>query len=328
MKEGIKMKKDIYQTIIKIDRVKKCFEKEVERRLGLVKVECPLFVSPSSGLQDQLSGSEKAVEFSSYGEKFQVVHSLAKWKRLALERYFFEPYTGIYTDMCAVRKEETIDDLHSLYVEQWDWEKVILRKDRTVDYLKETVRAIYKSLRMTAIYYKKIYPEAKIKLPKTVSFITSQKLEDLYPEKTPKEREYLISKEKGAVFIMEIGDKLKSGKVHNLRSPDYDDWCLDGDLFVYDKTYDREIEISSMGIRVDRDALLSQLEKSQCKDRISQSYHQKIIKDELPYTIGGGIGKSRIFLFILGKKHIAEVQASSWPSIILDDFHDKKLDIL
>ena len=214
--------------------------------------------------------------------------------------------------MRAIRKDEAIDDIHSIYVEQWDWEKIIDKSDRTIDYLKETVRSIYKAIRQTSIIMKRKYNYLSLDLPKTVYFITSQELEDIYPDKTPAEREQLIGKEKRAVFIIGIGDKLKSGIVHDKRSPDYDDWQLNGDLLIYDKTIARTIEISSMGIRVDEKSLEEQLKQSGCMDRISFPYHQKILKKELPYTMGGGIGQSRILMLILEKEHIAEIQASSW----------------
>lgn len=316
------MKKEIsyLETIKMIDDVKKYFERQIESRLCLLKVPCPLFVKADSGLQDALSGVEKAVSFKKDGESFEIVHSLAKWKRDRLGKYQFPMHTGLYTDMRAIRKDEVVDDIHSLLVEQWDWEKVISIEDRTIVYLKETVKSIYKALRQTAIYVKGKYPFIDISLPKTVFFITSQKLEDCYPDLSPKERERVITKEKGAVFIIGIGDTLKSGVVHDLRSPDYDDWSLDGDLLVYDKTLDKEIEITSMGIRVDEESLMKQLLKSKCMDRVDLPYHQMILKKELPYSIGGGIGVSRVLLFLLQKKHIAEVQASSWSSKMMHDF--------
>ena len=221
-------------------------------------------------------------------------------------------HEGIYTDMKAIRKDEVVDRIHSLYVEQWDWEKVIDKQDRTIDYLKETVKSIYKAIRQTSVFMKKKYHYLTLDLPKTIYFITSQELEDMYPEKAPIEREQLIGKEKKAVFIIGIGDKLKSGVVHDKRSPDYDDWKLDGDLLIYDKAIDKTIEISSMGIRVDETSLKEQLEKAKCTDRLEYPYHQKILKKELPYSIGGGICQSRILMLILEKEHIAEVQASSW----------------
>ena len=227
--------------------------------------------------------------------------------------------------MKAIRKDEKVDETHSLYVEQWDWEKVIDKSDRTIDYLKETVKSIYKSIRQTYLIMKKKYTFLSLDLPKTIYFITSQELEDIYPSITPKEREYLITKDKKAVFIIGIGDKLKSGIPHDLRSPDYDDWKLDGDLMIYDKQLDKAIELSSMGIRVDEEALKKQLEKSKCTDKLKLDYHQKIIKKELPYTIGGGIGQSRICMLILQKSHIVEVQQSSWEEKVLSDLKQYKV---
>ena len=321
------MKKELsyLQTITMIDEIKRCFEKEIEKRLGLIKVGCPLFVKTSSGLQDGLTGVEKAVGFTKGDETFEIVHSLAKWKREALGKYEFPVHTGLYTDMKAIRKDEEVDEVHSLYVEQWDWEKVILKSDRTIDYLKKTVTDIYKSLTQTIKAMKRKYDFLSIDLPKDITFITSQELEDLYPDKTPKEREELITKEKQAVFIIGIGDKLKSGVSHDLRSPDYDDWSMDGDLLVYDETIGRAVELSSMGIRVDKEALLSQLEKADKMDKLSLPYHQKIMKEELPYTIGGGIGQSRVLMLILGCEHIVEVQASSWEEKTLQKIKTKKI---
>lgn len=308
------MKKELsyLETIKLISEIKKHFESQLEVRLGLIKIQSPIFIKTSTGLQDALSGIEKAVSFKKEDEEFEVVHSLAKWKREALARYKMPKYAGIYTDMKAIRKDEMVDEIHSLYVEQWDWEKVIDKSDRTIEYLKETVKSVYKSIRQTSIYLKQKYHFLTLDLPKTVTFITSQELEDLYPDKLPEEREQIIGKEKKAVFIIGIGDKLKSGIVHDKRSPDYDDWSLDGDLLIYDKTLDKAIEITSMGIRVDKNALKYQLEQSKCLDRESMPYHQKILKEEFPYTIGGGIGQSRIFKLLLEKRHIAEIQASAW----------------
>ena len=228
--------------------------------------------------------------------------------------------------MKAIRKDEEVDATHSLYVEQWDWEKVIDKSDRTIDYLKETVRAIYKSIRQTSILMKQKYHFLTLELPKTIYFITSQELEELYSEKTPKEREELITKEKKAVFIIGIGDKLKSGIAHDLRSPDYDDWHLDGDLMIWDKELDKALELSSMGIRVDEKSLIEQLGKSDSMYKLSFPYHQKIVKKQLPYTIGGGIGQSRLYMLILGKSHIGEVQQSSWQDKTLEEI--KQLRIL
>ena len=326
-KEGKKMKKELsYLELIKmIDETKKYFEKQLEVRLSLTKVQSPLFVKSSSGLQDALSGVEESVSFTKDKERFEVVHSLAKWKRDALYRYSFPLHTGLYTDMKAIRKDEIVDELHSLYVEQWDWEKVIDKDDRTIDYLKDTVKSIYKAIRQTLIYLKTKYKYITLSLPKSIYFITSQELEDMYPDITPKEREHLIVKEKKAVFIIGIGDKLKSGIPHDLRSPDYDDWALDGDLLIYSPIIDSEIEISSMGIRVDEESLVEQLKKSDCMDRLELPYHQSIIKKILPYTIGGGIGQSRILLLLLEQSHIAEIQASSWTDKTLESLKDIKI---
>lgn len=316
---------DYLETIKVIDEVKRYFEKQLEARLSLTKVGSPLFVKSDSGLQDSLTGVEKGVSFTKGKEKFEIVHSLAKWKRDALGKYKFPMHTGLYTDMKAIRKDEIVDDIHSLFVEQWDWEKVIRKEDRTIDYLKETVRSIYKAIRQTAIFVKQKYKYIPLDLPKTIYFITSQELEDIYPEKSSKEREKLITREKKAVFIIGIGDKLRSGKQHDLRSPDYDDWSLDGDLLVYDKILDKPIELSSMGIRVDEKSLVSQLKKADCLDRLKSPFHKKIKRCELPYTIGGGIGQSRVLMLLLGKSHIAEVQASSWETKVLESISDKKI---
>ena len=298
-------------TLLLINEIKKIFEKKLEKELDLIKVQSPLFVKTSSGLQDALSGTEKAVSFEKSGEDFEIVHSLAKWKREALGKYSFPLHKGLYTDMKAIRKEEQVDEIHSMYVEQWDWEKVISKEDRQLDYLKETVKKIYKAIKQTSEIIKKEYKITQ-DLPKKISFITTQELEDLYPKLTPHEREQVITKKLGAVFIIGIGDKLKSGKPHDLRSPDYDDWTLNGDILIYDKIIDQAIEISSMGIRVDEHSMIKQLEKADAKDRLSLPFHQKIIQQKLPYTIGGGIGQSRLLMLLLGKHHISEVQASDW----------------
>jgi aspartate--ammonia ligase len=321
------MKKELsyLETIKMIDEIKKIFESQLEKRLGLTKVGSPLFVKKSSGLQDDLSGSEEAVSFIKDCEKFEIVHSLAKWKREALGKYKFLIHTGLYTDMKAIRKDECVDSIHSLYVEQWDWEKVIDKSDRTIDYLKETVKSIYKSIRQTSVIMKKKYPFLSLDLPKTVYFITSQELEELYPEESPKVREQLITKEKRAVFIIGIGDKLKSGILHDLRSPDYDDWSLDGDLMIWDKVLDKALELSSMGIRVDEKSLVEQLEKADSMHKLSLPYHQKIVKKELPYTIGGGIGQSRIYMLILERAHICEVQQSSWQEKTLEELKELRV---
>lgn len=319
-------KMSLLETLKAVSEVKKYFESELEKRLELQKVPSPLFVRTSSGLQDQLSGTEESLSFYKQDEKFEVVHSLAKWKRVALGRYEFPVHTGLYTDMKAIRKEEVVDAIHSLFVEQWDWEKVIVKEDRTIEYLMETVRAIYKTIYETSLHIKEMYSHLTLTLPEEIFFITSQELEDMYPDKTAKECEQIITKEKQAVFIIGVGDKLKSGVAHDLRSPDYDDWSLNGDLMIYDEKLDKAIELSSMGIRVDEDALMRQLKLADCMDRAELPYHQKILKKELPYTIGGGIGQSRLLMLLLEKTHIAEVQTSSWEDKTLEELKD--VDIL
>lgn len=314
-----------FETIKMIDEVKKIFEGQLENELGLIKVGSPLFVKKSSGLQDDLSGMEEAVGFTKDEEEFEIVHSLAKWKREALGRYGFPIHTGLYTDMKAIRKDEVVDDIHSFYVEQWDWEMVIDKEDRTIDYLKKTVKKVYESIRYTSIIMKNRYSFLTLDLPKKIYFITSQELEDMYPSYDFKMREQKIAKDKGAVFIIGIGDKLKSGISHDLRSPDYDDWSLDGDLIVWDKCLNKAVELSSMGIRVDAGSLVSQLEKSNSMYKLSLPYHQKIVKGEVPYTIGGGIGQSRIYMLILEKLHIAEVQQSSWQDKTYKELEGYKL---
>lgn len=319
------MKKEIscFETIREIDETKKYFEKQLEKELNLIKVQSPLFVKTSTGLQDDLTGIEKAIGFSKEDEEYEIVHSLAKWKRDALGRYSFPMHMGLYTDMKAIRKDEVVDSVHSLFVEQWDWEKIIDKEDRTIDYLKDTVKRIYEAIKHTLMFIERKHNNITIKLPKDITFITSQELEDMYSDMTPKEREDIIAKEKKAVFIIGIGDKLKSGIVHDLRSPDYDDWQLDGDMLIYDKVLDRAIEITSMGIRVDEESLVSQLTKANCLERLKLPYHQKIYKCQLPYTIGGGIGISRLLMLLLEKKHIALVQASSWDKKTLKQLNNQ-----
>lgn len=308
-----------------IDEVKKYFEKQLEKKLMLKKVQCPLFVRSESGLQDYLSGVEKSVSFKIDDLEFEIVHSLAKWKREALALYQVPLYHGIYTDMKAIRTHETIDCTHSYLVEQWDWEMVISKSDRTIKFLKHIVRKIYSSLMQTLKYIKTKYPFITLSLPASIYFITSQELEDMYKDKTPKQREEIITKKMGAVFIIGIGDKLKSGMVHDLRSPDYDDWSLDGDLLVYDEVLGKSIELSSMGIRVDEKSLVSQLLKSSHMERLKQPYHKHLKEGKLPYTIGGGIGISRVLMLLLKQPHIALVQPSQWDYKTLEELKDMKI---
>ena len=312
---------DLHDTQIAIKTVKDFFQALLAQRLHLARVSAPLFVDPSTGLNDNLNGYERPVSFGirEQNEKCaEVVHSLAKWKRYALKKYGFSLGEGIYTDMNAIRRDEDTDNIHSIFVDQWDWEKVIRKEDRTLEYLKETVRTVYKCLRKTEQYMAIQYDFIDLILPKEIFFITTQELEDMFPDNTPKEREYYISKAKGAVCLMQIGDKLDSGEPHDGRAPDYDDWALNADIIVYYPVLDISLELSSMGIRVDRKALLEQLEKSNCMDRAELPFQKSVIKEDLPYTIGGGIGQSRICMFFLRKAHIGEVQSSIWPEDIVE----------
>lgn len=299
-----------------IKYIRDTFQKEFGKEMHLERISAPLFVTKSSGLNDNLSGTERPVAFdlaSMPNEDVEVVHSLAKWKRMALKEYGFQPGEGLYTNMNAIRRDEELDNLHSCYVDQWDWEKVITKEERTVETLQETVRTIFKIIKHMEheVWYK--YPEAVKHLPEEIVFIDSQELENRYPDKTPKERENLITQEYGCVFLMRIGDKLASGEPHDGRAPDYDDWQLNGDiLFWYDQLH-CALEISSMGIRVDEKSLAEQLKKARCEDRKNLQYHKMLLNGELPYTIGGGIGQSRLCMLLLDRAHVGEVQASLWP---------------
>ena len=306
---------DLHETQIAIKTVKDFFQNLLAERLNLRRVSAPLFVRPDSGLNDNLNGVERPVSFDikESGKMAEVVHSLAKWKRYALGKYGFSIGEGLYTDMVAIRRDEDTDNIHSIYVDQWDWEKIIARDDRTEETLRTVVKVVYRVLRQTEKYMSIRYEYIKESLPHDIYFITSQELQDMYPDKTPKEREYLITRAKGAVFIMQIGDKLADGMPHDGRAPDYDDWSLNGDILVYYPVLDIALEISSMGIRVDADSLRSQLEKSGCQDRARLPFQKAILNNELPLTIGGGIGQSRICMFFLRKAHIGEVQSSLWP---------------
>lgn len=312
---------DLHDTQIAIKTIKDFFQGMLAQRLRLARVSAPLFVDPTAGLNDNLNGYERPVSFGikeQDDKPAEVVHSLAKWKRYALKKYGFTLGEGIYTDMNAIRRDEDTDNIHSIFVDQWDWEKVISKEDRTLDYLKDTVRTIYKCLRKTEQFMAIQYDYIDLILPKEIFFTTSEELLAMYPDKTAKEREYLISKEKGAVCLMQIGDKLSSGEPHDGRAPDYDDWALNADIIVYYPVLDIALELSSMGIRVDRKALLDQLEKADCMDRAELPFHKAVLKDELPYTIGGGIGQSRMCMFFLRKAHIGEVQSSLWPADMVE----------
>lgn len=310
---------NLHDTQIAIKTVKDFFQNLLSERLNLARVSAPLFVDPDTGLNDNLNGVERPVSFGikeQNDKQAEVVHSLAKWKRYALQKYGFSIGEGLYTDMNAIRRDEDTDNIHSIFVDQWDWEKIIRKEDRTLDFLKETVRTVYKCLRKTEKYMSIRYDYIEEILPHDIFFITTGELEEIYPNLTPKEREYQISKEKGAVCIMQIGDVLKNGKPHDGRAPDYDDWALNADIVVYYPVLDIALELSSMGIRVDKEALLSQLEKANCKERASLPFQKAVIDGSLPFTIGGGIGQSRICMFFLRKAHIGEVQSSLWSTDI------------
>lgn len=306
---------NLHDTQIAIKTVKDFFQSLLAERLNLTRVSAPLFVDPASGLNDNLNGVERPVSFGikEQNEKeAEIVHSLAKWKRYALQKYGFSTGEGIYTDMNAIRRDEDTDNIHSIFVDQWDWEKIIEKKDRTIETLQSTVRTVYKVLRKTEKYMSIQYDYIEEILPHDIFFITTQELADMFPDYSAKEREYYIAKAKGAVCIMQIGDKLENGEPHDGRAPDYDDWALNADIVVYYPVLDIALELSSMGIRVDEASLASQLEKAGCPERAELPFQKAVLKQELPYTIGGGIGQSRICMFFLRKAHIGEVQCSLW----------------
>ncbi len=314
--EGYVPSLDILETEKAIKLLKDTFEDELARALHLTRVSAPLFVLPETGLNDNLNGVERPVAFDikyQGGKIAEVVHSLAKWKRFALKRYGFAPGTGLYTDMNAIRRDEVTDNVHSLYVDQWDWERVITADRRNPEFLKKIVRKIYGVFRAVQEKIQAQYPFLDSSLPEEVAFLTTQELEDRYPELTPAQRENAAAKEYGAVFLMQIGGKLRSGRPHDGRAPDYDDWSLNGDLLFYYPILDRALEMSSMGIRVDAASLAAQLKEAGCEERASLPFQKALLAGELPLTIGGGIGQSRMCLFFLGKAHIGEVQSSVWP---------------
>lgn len=313
--EGYKSKLGIRETEIAIKLIKDQVEEQIADSLNLTRVSAPLFVRRGTGLNDDLNGVERPVRFDirDIGTDVEVVHSLAKWKRMALARYGFGPGEGLYTDMNAIRRDEELDNLHSVYVDQWDWEKVIAREDRTRETLECIVREIYACLRRVENHLIRYYPMLERKLPDEITFITSQELLDLYPDLTPKAREDAICRRQKAVFVLQIGDRLSDGKPHDGRAPDYDDWQLNGDILFYYPTLDRAFEISSMGIRVDELSMRSQLDKAGVPERAQFDFHRRILNAMLPYTVGGGIGQSRLCMFYLDKAHIGEVQSSDWP---------------
>ncbi len=313
--ENYKSSLDIRKTELAIKNVKDFFERALAANLNLSRVSAPLFVAPESGLNDNLNGVERPVDFGvrEQGDRMvEIVHSLAKWKRHALKRYGFQQGEGLYTDMNAIRRDEDTDNIHSIFVDQWDWERIIDKSERNEGTLKNNVESVYKSLLETEDYMAVLYPFISKVLPDRITYVTTQELEDKYPEKTPQEREYEAVKEHGAIFLMQIGDKLASGKPHDGRAPDYDDWSLNGDIIVYYQELDIALELSSMGIRVDEKAMREQLAKAGCTERENLPFQKEILNGELPYTIGGGIGQSRICMFFLKKAHIGEVQSSLW----------------
>ena len=329
--ENYRSELNLHDTQVAIKTVKDFFQKSLSERLNLLRVSAPLFVTPESGLNDNLNGVERPVSFGIKEQNeatAEIVHSLAKWKRYALKKYGFSYGEGLYTDMSAIRRDEDTDNIHSIYVDQWDWEKIIKKEERTVETLQNVVRTVYKALKKTEKYMSIEYDYIEEILPKDIFFITTQELEDMYPDCTPKEREYKIAKLKGAVFIMQIGGALASGEKHDGRAPDYDDWTLNGDIIVYYPVLDIALELSSMGIRVDEDALLRQLEVAGCTERAGLPFQKAILNRGLPYTIGGGIGQSRICMFYLRKAHIGEVQASLWPDDVMKAAQENGIQLL
>ena len=317
---------------VAIKFIKDTFERKLAETLNLTRVSAPLMVPSATGVNDMLNGYERPVEFEvkETHRNMQIIQSLAKWKRIALKKYGFEPHAGLYTDMNAIRRDEDTDNIHSIYVDQWDWEKIIRKEDRTMDFLKKTVEDIYKVFKITEEALINAYPEKKLErtLPEKISFITSQELENLYPEKSPKERENIIAKEKGAIFISQIGKKLKSGVSHDGRSPDYDDWELNGDILLWYAPLNIALELSSMGIRVDKNSLEKQLKEAGAENRRELLYHKMLLNDELPLTIGGGLGQSRICMYFMKAAHIGEVQSSVWPEEMVREFKRKGIEFL
>ncbi len=305
---------NLYDTQTAIGILKRTFEEKLCLALNLKRVSAPLFVDPTTGLNDDLNGIERPVRFEikETGTDAVVVHSLAKWKRMALDAYGFSAGEGLYTDMNAIRRDEEMDNIHSIYTDQWDWEKIITRETRTVAYLKTVVKAIVGAICDTLDVLKCRYPQLRVELNREVLFVTSQELEDLYPGKTSKERENLIVKEHKTVFIMQIGDKLRSGAPHDSRAPDYDDWTMNGDILFWNEPLNAALEISSMGIRVDEKSLDEQLTKADANERRGMPFHKALLEGKLPLTMGGGIGQSRLSMLLLGKAHIGEVQVSLW----------------
>lgn len=313
--------------------IRERFQEVLGQKLHLQRMSAPLFFEKDTGLNDNLNGVERPVAFDAKDlpkdDTVEIVHSLAKWKRMALKKYGFGIHEGLFTNMNAIRRDEDLDNFHSIYVDQWDWEKIIAKEERTEDTLKETVRKIFSAIKQVETECAERYPASTYRLPEDVHFVTTQELEDAWPDLSPEEREDKIAKKEKAVFIMKIGDKLKrSGQPHDGRAPDYDDWALNGDLIFWYEPLGQKLEVSSMGIRVSPESLHEQLEKADCLDREKLPFHRQLLKGELPYTIGGGIGQSRLCMLLLGKAHIGEVQASVWPSKMLKECEEHHIQLL
>lgn len=319
---------NLIDTLIAIKKIKDHFEQRLSKILKLIRVSAPLFVESNKGINDNLNGIEQPVSFKVGNNDIEIVHSLAKWKRMALAKYNLRMHSGLYTDMNAIRKDEVLDEIHSIYVDQWDWEMLIEEKDRNMDFLRNIVTKIYNVLRETEIFIQNEYPNLTPKLGNEIYFITSQELLDMYPNLSSKERENKIVKDKKAVFLLQIGKILSNGHKHDGRSPDYDDFELNGDILVYNPILDSAFELSSMGIRVNKESLLKQLEQENKLDRLNLEYHQLLLNDKLPLTIGGGIGQSRMCMFFLNKRHIGEVQTSYWPEEVLEKCKKENIELL
>ena len=321
---------NLRDTEIAIKLVKDFFETELSKALNLTRVSAPIMVSPESGLNDNLNGVERPVAFDvlETGKTVEIVHSLAKWKRMALKNYGFSVGEGLYTDMNAIRRDEETDNIHSIFVDQWDWERILGPNERNEETLRKIVSDIYMTLRKTEGYVCAHYPFIKPELPDEIAFVSTQELEDKYPTLSPKEREYRAVRRYGAVFLMGVGGKLKSGKIHDGRAPDYDDWYLNGDILLYDPLLDISLEVSSMGIRVDPETLMRQLKERGCEERAELPFQKALLNGELPQTIGGGIGQSRMCVYFLRKAHVGEVQASMWPDDVVDACHRANIQLL
>ncbi len=328
--KGYSSKLNLYETQTAIGTLKPLFERHLGRALNLKRVSAPLFVDPSTGLNDNLSGVERPVSFDikDIGKNAEVVQSLAKWKRMALGKYEFAPGEGLFTDMNAIRRDEELSNLHSVYVDQWDWEKVITDSERNEQFLEKTVSAIVHAMLNTLDDIQALFPQLTRQISGEVSFVSSQELEDMWPDKSGKEREYLYCKDHPSCFIKQIGGALKSGKAHDGRAPDYDDWALNGDILIWDSILEMPIEISSMGVRVNAESMARQLKIAGCEERAALPFHKAILEDRLPLSIGGGIGQSRVSMLILEKAHIAEVQAAVWDDATLDALNEAKIKAL